>query len=308
MSALPPAPLVVRLGSLGDLVLAGAVTAALGPVDLCTRPAWAEVGARLRGVRRVLTPDGLRGLAPPPTEVIDLQANLRSWALTRGVGAPVRRAGRASVRRQLRVAFKLPPDGSVVGRYARAAGAPPAPLPWLHLPRGAHPVAPTALVLIPGAAHPTKRWPVAAWRALAAAHPGPVVALGGPGEEELCAQIVDGRPEGRAAAGPGFGPAWAALGQAAAAVGGDTGLTHLALAAGVPTVTLFGPTCADDGFWAHAAAGPTPWAPVGRPLPCRPCSRHGGAWCAAGDHACLSALPVDEVLAALDGVLRCAAG
>ncbi|MGD8395414.1 MAG: glycosyltransferase family 9 protein, partial [Candidatus Eiseniibacteriota bacterium] len=80
-----------------------------------------------------------------------------------------------------------------------------------------------------------------------------------------------------------------------AAIGNDSGLTHLAVAVGVPAVVLYGATVPELGF-----------PPPGRhriverlDLGCRPCSVHGGAHCPRGDHACMRGLEVERVLAAL---------
>ena len=102
------------------------------------------------------------------------------------------------------------------------------------------------VLLAPGAApHRTgKRWPVAAYVALARAFAAEglrVAVVGGPGEREIGAEI---------AATPGAADLTdrtdlaqlAALGpRAALAVGNDTGPVHLLAAAGAPTLVLFGP-------------------------------------------------------------------
>jgi heptosyltransferase-2 len=91
---------------------------------------------------------------------------------------------------------------------------------------------------------------------------------------------------------------------AAGAVGNDSGLTHLAVAVGVPAVVLFGPTVPEFGF---TPAGPH--RVVERSdLACRPCAVHGGSRCPRQDHACLSELEVGRVLDALAtlGVLAAA--
>ena len=46
---------LVRRSSLGDVVLLGAVTKALGDVTVVTAPEWAPVASRLIGVTRVVS-------------------------------------------------------------------------------------------------------------------------------------------------------------------------------------------------------------------------------------------------------------
>lgn len=80
-------------------------------------------------------------------------------------------------------------------------------------------------------------------RRLAAAGAPPVFVRWGPGEEERAAALAV-RSDGLVGVAPPAGPAASARLAASASlfVGADTGPTHLAAAAGVPTIALFGPT------------------------------------------------------------------
>ncbi len=91
----------------------------------------------------------------------------------------------------------------------------------------------------------------------------------------------------------------AALRAAEVCVGNDSGLTHLAVAAGTPAVVLFGATVPELGF-----------LPAGdhrvverRDLNCRPCAVHGGEHCPRGDHACLRGIGPEPVIAAIDALI-----
>lgn len=287
--------LVIRYSSLGDIVLTGAVTGALAPVTYLTAPRFRALAAALPGVTEVIC-HGVDPLPARADRIVDLHASPRSrWASVR-IRGPVHRVRRHDVRRRLRVALKLgAPPPPVVARYARAAGVTPASWPFLSLRRAA---TPDAMVLCPGAAHPTKIWPVARYVALGLRWGGPVVVLGGPSERDRVRSVVDGigsHAEGIAEAG--FTRTFAAAPRGRVAIGGDTGLMHLCAAAGIPTVTLFGPTTAADGFWS------SPGEVVEHPLPCRPCSRHGRPTCPFGDHLCLRSISVDTVWEATQ---RCA--
>lgn len=98
-------------------------------------------------------------------------------------------------------------------------------------------------------------------------------------------------------------------------VGADTSVTHLAAAAGCPTVALFGPT--DPRLW-----GPWPslglremWLASGKvqnrgnvwlvqhAVPCTPCQKEGCERHLSSYAACLDALSASEVLAAIDQAL-----
>jgi ADP-heptose:LPS heptosyltransferase len=291
--------LVVRFSSLGDVVLCGAVTGGLAPVIFVTSSAWAPVAARLPGVERVvaLEPgESLRSLAarlPEHDRRVDLHRSLRSQALSLLLGGVWDTVDPQRLRRQLRVALKLGPARPVVQRYAEAAGVQPAPLPWIRVDGPAD-----ALLVVPGAHHATKRWPVDRFAQAAAAIPGPVLVLGGPGEERLCAQLVDAiGPRAERICEAGFEGVLEALGRGRACLAGDTGLAHLCAAAGIPVVTVFGSTHSGDGYWEGRCE------PVQLALPCRPCSRFGRARCPIGDLRCLEGLEPSLVSQALSRVI-----
>ncbi len=286
---------VVRFSSLGDVVLAGAVTGALAPVVFVTRDRYAAVAGRLPGVARVeaLTDgEGIGSLAarlPAGAPRVDLQASPRSWALALRSGGAWRRIRRDTLARHLRVAVKTTPGAGVVARYAAAARVPAAQPPWIPSP-GPH----DALLVAPGSTWATKRWPPGRFAEVAAGWDGPVVVLGGSGEEGLCAAVAGAvGPRAEAVAGPGFAGVLAALGRGRVARANDAGLAHLAAAAGVPTVVVFGATTSADGFWDDRCTA------VEADVECRPCARFGRGACPFGDHRCMDLVPVPAVAAAV---------
>jgi heptosyltransferase-1 len=111
-----------------------------------------------------------------------------------------------------------------------------------------------------GAAWPNKRWPpdrfgrLAAW--MGEHYDLTSIILWGPGEEELAAAIV-AASGGRAVLAPptSLSDLVAMAGEAAIMISGDTGPTHVAAALGTPVVWLFGPTSPErNGPW-NAADG-----------------------------------------------------
>jgi len=127
-------------------------------------------------------------------------------------------------------------------------GVPADPLDLdLPLPHRRSP-APGAVVVHPGAAYPSRRWPVERFAAVAAAlhRDGHRVAVtGGPDERELAAEVAGraGLPDRHVLAGRTDVLDLAALVAAARLViCGDTGVGHLATAYRAPSVLLFGPT------------------------------------------------------------------
>jgi len=97
--------------------------------------------------------------------------------------------------------------------------------------------------------------------------------------------------------------------------GPDTSMTHLAAAAGCPTVALYGPASPHRiGPWPVGGLAPM-WQPaadiqrrdhvwvVQNPLPCLPCERLGCAGHLESHSQCLDELAVAQVLAAVDQAL-----
>lgn len=117
--------------------------------------------------------------------------------------------------------------------------------------------APGAVVVHPGAAYGSKRWPpdrfaeVAAWFR---SHGHRVVITGTAAEHELAAAVAE--PSGaEVLAGKTSLPELAALiADAAVVVTGDTGTAHLSYAYATPSVVLFGPVGPE--IWGPPAGGP----------------------------------------------------
>jgi ADP-heptose:LPS heptosyltransferase len=124
----------------------------------------------------------------------------------------------------------------------------------------ADPLVGNAVVVHPGAAYPSRRWPAGRFAAVArwaAGHGWPVVVTGGRDEVALAARVraEAGLPESAVLAGRTDLSALAALVAAARlVVCGDTGVAHLASAYATPSVLLFGPTA--PAAWGPPATGP----------------------------------------------------
>ncbi len=72
----------------------------------------------------------------------------------------------------------------------------------------------------------------------------------------------------------------------------DNGSMHMAGAAGLPVVSIFGPTVLNFGY--------RPWQDQARvvqiDLSCRPCGIHGGQKCPIGTHICMKNIEVSDVI------------
>lgn len=272
---MPDGTVLFRKGSLGDVVLLGAVTAVVPrPVTIVTAKPWMEVASSLRGVTRVVdwedtpTHAALRGAR------FDLQGSLGS----RSVAGPVDgRIDKHSIRRRLRLWWGAAPRRPTVPElYGAACGVVPVRPPWIDVPRAER----DALVLGPAASCAPKRWPPERLAELGRAFSGPVVVLGGPDDGALVEAVAGAIPGAAAVAERGFTQTLSWLSRAKVAVTADSGLMHLAGAVGVPVLALFGPTHPDDGFWVYRGEV------LQRDLACRPCALHRVTSCPLGDQQC----------------------
>jgi heptosyltransferase-1 len=227
---------------------------------------WPMSGETLPATRRQLR----RLRASPFDLAIDFQGLLKSALITRLSGAP-RRVGfaRAHLREPasrflLTKTVDIPARSHVIRKnMALAAGA-----LGIHLPTDADafefPVAVSVehygeadalvqnvgqrfAILNPGGGWPTKLWDASRFGALADSLSLNFglrsIVTHGPGERELAERVAASSRTGAAVvASPSLKGFYALARRAAVYVGGDTGPTHLAVAAGAPVVGLFGPT------------------------------------------------------------------
>jgi lipopolysaccharide heptosyltransferase III len=167
-----------------------------------------------------------------------------------------------------------------------------------------------------------RRWTDTGWRALTTAlreRGLEVVITGGPAADERAyldqiwnpvqppVERTDGRLD--------WGELATLLTGAAVYVGPDTSMTHLAAAAGCPTVAIYGPA-SPHGMGPWPVGGlERPWARAGtiqnrgnvwvvqNPLPCMPCDRLGCDNHLESRSECLDTLSVGQVLRAVDQAL-----
>lgn len=159
-----------------------------------------------------------------------------------------------------------------------------------------------------------KEWTRDGWRAVAAglAKRGlEVVAIGGPGDAErsYLEMVWRGVADVHQV---GWAETMTLLAKARLYIGPDTSVTHLAAAAGRPTVALFGPM--DPRVWGPWPVGglTTPWEASGtiqnrrnvwivqNPLPCLPCTFEGCERHIGSRSVCLDELKPEQVLIAVD--------
>src|SRR5262245_22482109 len=330
---------VLRLGSLGDVILTLPTVAAL-------RQAWPE--ARITFwvkeefadlVRfdpaihhvRVLERDGrrLEDLLSMSAEledadlIVDLHGNLRTRVLTFRQRSHVLRSPSYRLARGLLVRarwLRPAPPPSVLARHAQVLarlGIAVGDAPQVHAGADAEAWANRWLAMwgeagsrapivamIPGAAHATKRWPEGNWLEL---HQK----LRASGRRVLYFGLEEDRarlPALAARVSLDEGARWcmerlprvaALLSRCATAVAGDTGLMHLAAARGVRVVAMYGSTAPELGF-APAGGG---HAVLCRHEPCQPCTIHGRESCPKGHFRCMVDLTATQVAGEAEKIL-----
>ena len=321
------ARLLIRLGSLGDVVLATAAANAARAehgdrcMDVLVKSEWAPIWDGHPAVRRVLAwpgeargPGGFARWAARLrdegyVETFDLQASMRTRALTVFAGLrAVRRPRRMNLERRVLVWTHRggpPPDFSVAASFAETVRPGSRALPSVHPGAEARKraaslgIPPGAIGLVPGARYATKRWPlerfVEAGRALREAGAGPVGVFLGPDEDAILdAWRALWPPDGGwIAVREDLATVAAALGGLSGVIANDTGLAHLAAAMGTPVVVILGPTVRAFGF---APVGEGHHVLENEGLSCRPCTLHGSRSCPRVHFRCMADIDTGRVV------------
>ena len=328
--------LIVRLGSLGDLVHTLPAVAALRRrfphaqidwlVDAPHRPFLemvpivssivvlpARTAAAWLVTRKVLR-------AREYDVALDFQGLLKSAALARLSGAKrVVGFDRASLREGMAAPLyteRVPVDDSrhvirknlqLAASIAGAQGTdalefPIAPMSSPVVDAFIRTVPPTFALVNAGAAWPNKRWPPdrlgAVARHVRDRHGLHSGVLWGPGEEDA-ARAVGAASAGAATLAPKttLTELVALAARARLMISGDTGPLHIAAAFGVPTVSLFGPTTpVRNGPWAADDISLSKYDTCDCHYQ-RECKHDAAKWC-------LATIKVDDVIAAVDERLR----
>lgn len=317
--------LVVRLSSLGDVILATPVFEALKQTrprchtSVLVKKSFAGVFQGNSHVDEVLVFEdkGFWGwLAEIRRRKFDLYVDLhdtprsRLWGFFSGARERRRYDKQALARRFLVWFKKTSPvlDKNVPARYLACIGSDGiASRPRLYGGNGPETAsrwerrlgAGPWIVVAPGAAHATKQWPAqrfaAAADALADAWRKPVVLVGsvqdGPVIEEVLRHL---RAPAQSVAGEtSLEDLMFILRRAAVLLTNDSGAMHAGAALGAPTVAFFGPTVRAFGFFPAGAA-----VLERQGLYCRPCSLHGTDRCPEKHFRCMREISVEDAVAA----------
>lgn len=170
------------------------------------------------------------------------------------------------------------------------------------LPLIALPGLDNAIAIFPGATHFTKRYPVAKWIEfinLNSQHQ--YVLLGGNTDIKACDSIASGVTAACTsfAGKHNFLELLQVMGQCRLVISGDTGPMHLAAALGKPQIAIFGGT--------HPRLGFRPLNDLAKVvcanIPCQPCSLHGEKACPLGHFNCMNQITPQMLTSAFHEVL-----
>lgn len=320
--------LVIRPGGIGDALLLVPALAALKaryPEAELTVLAERRNAAAFRlapAVDRVLCYDGRSGLCSALAGGYDVVIDTEQWhrlsaVLARLTGAPVSAGFATNERARL---FTHPVHYSQDEYEAQSflrlleplgIAMPQVAAPFLAVPEGAHARAERLLgelaeapfvALFPGASIPERRWGASRFGELAGLlkeQGTAVLVVGGKVDAADGEAIVRGGRGLNLAGRTSLAETAAVLSRSALLFSGDSGVLHLAVGLGIPTVSLFGP-----GIEAKWGARGEAHTVLNRRLPCSPCTRFGTTPPCPIGARCLQEIGVPEVLAAVQRALR----
>jgi heptosyltransferase-2 len=324
--------LVIRLSSMGDVILAAPVFSFLrekhprAEITFLTGKAYAGLFADDKRLTRVIefskTSGASAGLLSDTQWdlVIDLQNSHRSRKIVRSLQTKAQGSFDKLHRKRFRLLFlradTYDPDLNVATRFRRAAGgtdaSPESPVLFFSkeaaqtaqalLARAAGGIIRPAIALFPFSAWKNKEWPGENFITVGKyflAKGWNVAIMGGP-EEAAQADKMRGCIGGRCVSFAGLLSLYECgclLTGFALALGNDSGLSHLARACGVKVGIIYGPTTRQFGFFPY---GDPPYQTFETPLACRPCHAHGGNVCVRFDRRCMTQIGVQRVIRGLE--------
>lgn len=324
--------LVIRLGSLGDVILTSAPILNLrlsypdSRIVFLTRGRFRPVVEMFGTVDEIITVSDRPGFGELSElvlslddrnldAIIDLHGNLRSWLIRRVTSAhrklsyPKRRTERLGLVRSHRIPESWPDTVELYNEaIAMLGGSTVAQRPLLLSGdlsiEFSDLIAARIVIIAPGAAHPNKQWPIERFAQVAAkvheeheCHILWVVT----GEDDRKLNLESYFPSGgftRLIERPVTELA-PLISRAHLCIANDSGIAHLSTALGTPTLAIFGPT--------HPALGFAPRGIFDEVIevqePCRPCSLHGKRPCFREQRYCFTRITPDDVASRARAIL-----
>jgi len=308
--------LIIRLSSLGDILLTTPVIRALkekypsAAIDFIVKKQYGDALLHNPNISNLILYDKekVKELARAFSStdydlIIDLQNNFRSRRLARHLKGPKRRFIKPALRKILLVRFKinfLKDFKTISERYAEAAGVSIDEKGLeLFLPRGIE----TNLMkgenyigFCPGSKHFTKRWPPEYFISLGNELTGSgykIILFGGKDDADLCSLIgkeIDGSINLQN--DDTLLQTAASMKECKFIITNDSGLMHTASAIGIPIVAIFGSTVREFGF---VPSGTHNLILENNSLSCRPCSHIGRGSCPKKHFKCMNEITPGSV-------------
>jgi heptosyltransferase-2 len=299
--------LIIRLSSLGDIILTEPLTRALrekyadAEIDFLVKKEFKGIIDLFETVSNVLIYD--ETVLPKGYDVVlDIHNVLRTRRIRRGLGKKLFVINKRTFKRWLLVKFKinlLRGEPDVIGRYfetvkdlgVRDAGI--APLIKISAVRE------KKAAICPGAKHWNKQWPIENFIEVAkelSSRGYGIEVHGSKQEHELGEKIIEALPVGTVNNLCGILTLEELAKRIASyevAITNDSGLMHLANAVGTRTISIFGPTVSEFGFFSRNKAAVIL---ENNNLDCRPCTTIGLDHCPKGHFKCMKEISPELAL------------
>lgn len=309
--------LIIRLSSLGDILLTTPVIRALknkyssSQIDFLVKQVYSDVIRFNPNINQVFSFDAKGEIIKKLKQnrydiVIDLQNNLRSRRITSRLNSSIFRFHKLTLKKFLLVHFKmnlLKNSKTITERYAEA-------FPNLQLDdKGLEIFIPDNIEsklnkidfkeiigFCPGSKHFTKRWPIEYFINLGnkLTEQGlSIVIFGGKDDKEICFKISSQIPNSiNLQNDDDILQIAKDMKKCKLIISNDSGLMHTAAAVGVPVVALFGSSVKEFGFVPYRVKN---LVIENKSLSCRPCSHIGKEICPHKHFKCMKDLTPDYV-------------
>lgn len=331
-AALPPRFLIIRLSSIGDIVLTTPVVRCLrkkypdARIDFIVKPQFRQVLEGNPYISNIIIYDAaggnmVRALRNAQySHIIDLHHNMRTLKLKQALGVKTFSFPKLNMEKWLLVNLKwrsIMPDKSIVERYFETVRT----LGVVNDGEGLDYFIPSAqetvqedipmshwtgyVACVLGGSKATKQLPTVQWIAFAERCQLPLIMLGGPEDREEGEAIARAIPSQRVYNACGkfkLNESADLVKKARVVVSNDTGLMHIAAAFRRPVVSLWGNTVPELGMFPYYGANNLKTMVASRSaimevngLPCRPCSKIGYARCPKKHFKCMNDIDMQIV-------------
>jgi ADP-heptose:LPS heptosyltransferase len=319
--------LIIRFSSIGDIVLTTPVVRCVrqqlnAEVHILCKPAYSSIWQANPYVHKVhvLQDDFdsvIKALKTANFDlIIDLHKNIRSLKIRMALSKPFFTFHKLNLQKWVRTNLKIDflPKKHIVDRYFEGL----APLGVYNDGCGLDYFIPSEEEVQPdqykqnlqpfiavslGAAHATKRMPIALLHQILRNIDAPIFLLGAKDDKASGELLIDLGLQGRAvllAGALSLGQTASIIAQSAVLLTADTGLMHIGAALGIPLITVWGNTIPEFGMYPYTVGTEGRYKIFEvEGLSCRPCSKIGFNECPKGHFKCMNLQPADQIEMAL---------